>query len=62
MARKACSHSMAASPASIIFCSICFTGGSANGTKNGAVKGISQRSVNGESMPHGSRAPNMRGT
>ena len=55
MAMNACSHSMAASPASIIFCSICLTGGSAKGTKNGAVKGASQRSVNGASIVHGSQ-------
>ena len=62
IAMKACNHSMAASPASIIFCSICLTGGNENGTKNGAVKGASQRSVKGESIAQGSAAPNMRGT
>ena len=61
MAMNVCSHSMAASPASISFCSISLTGGAEKAAKNGAVKGISTRSVHGGSMLHGSIAPNIRG-
>ena len=57
----ACSHSMAASPASASFLSISLTGGAEKPAKNGAVKGISTRSVHGGSMEKGSIAPNTRG-
>ena len=60
-AMAACSHSMAASPASASFLSISLTGGAEKPAKNGAVKGISTRSVHGASMENGSMAPNTRG-
>ena len=60
-AMAACSHSMAASPASVSFFSISLTGGAEKPAKNGAVNGISTRSVHGASIENGSMAPNTRG-